>query len=622
MSQDQATSLSTLRLNAAIIRFRAGTFSIHTLYTVVRYGLQIVPGIVTKLVFDAIGGVPNVASGSLLGVDRLWWLIGLYVLIELLQLWIAYGAEWFGWTFRLAVAALLRRNLFASILRRPGNKPLPIASGEAINRFRDDVEEVADFPTWLPDQIGKWVAALVALVIMARINLQITLWIFLPLVGVAIITRLTWGRIIFYDKASSQATDAVTGFLAEIFGATQAIKVVDAERFVTAQFERLSETRARAQTLHALTWGLLNSLNSSIVTFGIGIMLLLAGQAILDNRFSIGDFALFVSFLWFTTQVPSEIGTFYGDYKTQAISIERMLELIRPETPERLIENHPIYENGPIPEALVEERQPGDRLQTLEVRELTYLHTPTSHENEQAPDPSQPAWAQRGIEDIHFQVNRGDLVVITGKIGSGKSTLVRVILGLLPHDAGSIAWNGKEITDNAGFFRPPRCAYVPQVPRLFSETLRENILLGLSEERVDLPGAIFLSVMEQDLAEMEQGLDTRVGPRGIRLSGGQVQRTAAARMFVRSPELLVFDDLSSALDVETEQLLWERIDNIRLNASEDAKMTCLVVSHRRAALARATRILVLKNGKIDAAGKLEELLEHNLEMQQLWHGKI
>jgi ATP-binding cassette subfamily B protein len=610
-------SISTLKLNAAMIRFRAGIFSIHTLFTVVRYGLQIVPGIVAKLVFDAISG-----SSGAVDVNQLWWLVGAYVLIGIVKVGIDYGAEWYGWSFRLAVAALLRRNLFASILRRPGNKPLPVASGEAINRFRDDVDEISDFPTWLPDQIGKWIAALIALVIMARINLQITLWIFLPLVGVAIITRLAWGRILAYDKASSQATDAVTGFLAEAFGSVQAIKVADAEQAVTAHFERLSDARARARTQHDIAWGLLNSLNSSVVTFGIGVMLLLAGQAILDGSFSIGDFALFVSYLWFTTQVPAELGTFYGDYKTQSVSIERMLELVRPETPENLIESHPLYESGPIPQAIFLEKLPGARLQTLEVRGLTYRHTPATSGSEQPAEANTPVAAARGIEDIHFEIQRGDFVVITGKIGSGKSTLVRVLLGLLPQEAGSVLWNGEEILDNAAFFRPPRCAYLPQAPRLFSESLRENILLGLPEECVDLPGAIHLSVLEQDLAELEAGLETRVGPRGMRLSGGQVQRTAAARTFVRKPELLVFDDLSSALDVETEQTLWDRIDQLRQETTEESRVTCLVISHRRAALARATRILVMKNGRIDASGALDDLLKNNLEMQQLWHGKI
>ena len=152
-------------------------------------------------------------------------------------------------------------------------------------------------------------------------------------------------------------------------------------------------------------------------------------------------------------------------------------------------------------------------------------------------------------------------------------------------------WNGRVVDRPDTFLVPPRCAFTPQVPRLFSEALRDNLLLG----RPDLPGAVAealgAAVLDDDVAGFERGLDTLVGPRGVKLSGGQVQRAAAARMFLGQAELLVFDDLSSALDAATEAELWAR-----LFARRDG-VTCLVVSHSTAALARADQVLTLNGGR-------------------------
>ena len=194
------------------------------------------------------------------------------------------------------------------------------------------------------------------------------------------------------------------------------------------------------------------------------------------------------------------------------------------------------------------------------------------------------------MHDVTFSMERGDFVVLTGPVGAGKSTLLRALLGLAwrAEVTGEVHWNGQLLTDRAAFLIPPNAAFLPQVPQLVSDSVRDNVGLG-PVPTDDLSRALAMAAIDDDIASLPGGTDTLIGPRGLRLSGGQRQRLATARALVHGPELVVLDDLSSAVDVETELQLWENL--------AAAGLTVLAVSHRAVAFERADLVLHLDAGR-------------------------
>lgn len=484
------------------------------------------------------------------------------------------NATWSGFSYE--THTLLQRNTVAGVLRGFGRHGLPVAPGDAVSRLRDEPPSITlGSMDGVADLIGRGLFALVGGAVMWRIDAQLTLAAFAPVLLASAISDALGSRSAQYALRARETTGNLSTFLGDLLGASLAVRVAGAAPRVIERLRDIGETRRRMSLRDRVFAEIVNSMNAHLVHVSTGAVLLLGAAKIRSGAFSVGDFALFVVFLDQLTYLPAEIGRVITELKRTEVALNRLHELTPGLARGDVVAPNPIYVHHALPP--LPPRPPLDApLRRLEVHHLSCVY---------------PVGG-RGVHDVSFVLERGSFTVVTGRVGSGKTTLLHAVLGLLPGEGG-VCWNG-EAVDPATFLVPPRAAFTPQVPRLFSDTLRSNLELGRTAAGDVMDRAVHAAAMERDLATLERGLDTMVGRRGVKLSGGQVQRAAAARMFLQDAELLVFDDLSSALDVDTEAELWRRLLDRR------GEVTCLVVSHSPVALANADQLLVLVDGRIES----------------------
>jgi ATP-binding cassette, subfamily B, bacterial len=472
---------------------------------------------------------------------------------------------------------LLRANMLSAQMASGGvHAGQPIGSaGSAVTHFRDDTEDVANLVDGIVDISGGVVFTVIAGFVLGAADARAAAILVIPLLGVGIATRVLDSRIKAYRAADRVATEHVTGLLGDVMAAATTVKVNDAAEPMLRRLAVLVERRRHTAVRDRVLEEGVQAFSQGAADIGLGLVLLVSATTIASGAFDLGTLALFTAYLGWLSFLPRMVGRVLARRKQAGVAFDRMRQLVA----EREARNTVRPRSLPIdprdhrvrPAAQRPERV---RLERFEVESLRV------------------AYGDRVVvDDVDLVIERGEFVVITGPVGAGKSTLLRAVLGLAwqADVTGSVRWNGQEIADRAAFLVPPNAAFLSQVPQLISDSVADNVGLG-PVDPARLATALHLAAIDADIAAMPAGAATLIGPRGLRLSGGQRQRLATARALVHDPELVVLDDLSSALDVETEVRLWTNM--------ADAGMTVIAVSHRAVAFDRADQVLRLERGRL------------------------
>ena len=525
-------TIGTGRFLWRMATYRKGNYLADAVAWIGVYASQLLPGLVAQRAFDAL-------QRGTADVPAILWLAALFV-----GAGIAHAAAMLiGWMidvgFRFGVTGVLQRNMLTEVLRRPGARSLDRTPGEALSVFRDDVEHAENGADWTIDMIGNFVFATAAMTILIRVNATIAIFVFAPLAAIILVAQVATNRLRQTRSASQVATSRVTGALGEIFGAVQAVQLARAERGVVEHFRRLNDVRRRALLRERGLQLVTQSIYWNTVNLGTGLILLLGAQSMRTGSFTVGDFALFVSYLGFVTEFTGFAGLFLTQWKQLNVSVRRMLALMRGEASgvaaEGLVARTPLFLRGPLSTS----RRGGraatcgrSRPQAFPIATASAMSGCASSGDRSPSSPVASGLARRPCCGCCSDFSRPR----PGRSGgTTRSSAIR------PRSSRRRA---------ARTCRRCRGSSATACGRTSSSACRRI---------QSLVAAIHAAVLESDIPELAQGIDTMVGSRGVRLSGGQVQRVAAARAFVRHADLLVVDDLSSALDVDTERVLWERL---------------------------------------------------------------
>lgn len=462
-------------------------------------------------------------------------------------------------------------------------------AGDLVTRMTDDVGE--DKLSWFACSgifrfYESGLLIIFSLVMMLSIHPMLTLWTAVPLPLLVLIymksSAVLDRRFDFLQKKISAVNDTVEA----CFSGIRVIKAYVREKDQRKRFADVADKRQTAEISAVRAHTVIESLWMYIWQVGIVIVLLAGGYYVIGGSLSIGEFVAFDSLVLFMIYPMFDVGNFLVKGLRAAVSIKRLIEL----------EEHPTMIDEETGRAAV---TPSALEGRVEFDKVSFRF---------------PGQDRDILDDISMSVESGQRVAIAGMVGSGKSWAVRLLPRLVDPTAGRVTLGGTDLRDYDIHQIRSQVGYVPQEPILFSDSLENNIRFG--RDNVDaetLDWAIEVAQLQADIDGFPKGLQTRIGVRGMSISGGQKQRLALARALAAKPKILILDDCTSALDARTEAVLWDRLYEVMPD------LTCFLVTHRPATLEMVDRVYVLDDGRIVEEGSHVDLILNEGIYYKLYH---
>ncbi|OGK12575.1 MAG: hypothetical protein A2W80_14540 [Candidatus Riflebacteria bacterium GWC2_50_8] len=489
-----------------------------------------------------------------------------------------------------------REKFFAEVLSKGHRFFLKFRTGDLVTRLTEDIKTWPPGLSWLCCSgifraVNSASIIFFCLITMMFLNWKLALLACIPLpVMLYIFIRLetSFGESF---KEVQEGMSETNDFLEAAYSGIKIITSFNSQHEQTGLFDKLMQKRVGQEIRVDTLWGMFMVFFEFLNYIGEILVLIFGGIMVIRGELTLGAYYAFFSYLGMIIYPLMDIPMMLVTLTQACVSIDRLEDLQEADRAWQELDSDGNTEIASIDSICFDN--------------VSFQHN-TLEKLESDKEPFT-------FRELSFELRKGEKVAVVGQIGSGKTTLLNLISGVMKPDEGRIMINGIALSELKKQSFRDKIGYIQQEPVIFSETIKTNIDFWRNQPEALIQSCARLAQFEKEVLAFPGGYTEPVGQRGVTLSGGQRQRLSIARALVGRPELLLMDDITASLDAANEKKLWADL------AAEYGAITCLIVTHRMATAMMADRIIVLKDGRIEASGTHAELIDTSETYRDLAH---